>query len=189
MDVNSGPGNAGEPDDRDLDEGGLDLTPRRPDTGSRRSTGRRWGAVGALVLLAGSLVFIAVQARGASLFFLNADEAVAQQGELGDSSFRLQGQVSGTPVRGEGNEPTRFTVTYNDIDVDVRHTGSEPALFKEGLPVVAEGRWSADGATFESTRLLVKHTEDYTSQDDGDYDEENPERIEADVDRADGGAG
>lgn len=189
MDVNPGADHpaVGEPDDRDLDDGGLDLSPRTGAEGSRSAKGRRWGALGVLALLAGSLVFIAVQARGASLFFLNADEAVAQQAELGGSSFRLQGQVSGTPLRGEGNEPTRFTVTYNDVDVDVTHTGSEPALFKEGLPVVAEGHWSADGAVFESNRLLVKHTEEYRSRDDGDYDEDHPDRVE--VESAEGGSG
>ena len=72
------------PDDRDLDEGGLDLTPRTAAAPARRSpVRRRWGAIAVLVALAGVLVFIVVQARGASLYYHNADEAVAQKSELG----------------------------------------------------------------------------------------------------------
>ncbi len=185
MDVTPPPGPPapGEPDDRDLDDGGLDLTPRTdvPGTPARRSGARRWGAIAVLVVLGAVLVGIVVQARGATLFYKNADEAVAERDELGDSRFRLQGVVVGEPVRGEGDEPTTFVVAYNEVDVKVVHTGSEPALFKAGLPVVVEGRWNAAGTAFDSDRLLVKHTEDYKKADDGDYEEKNPDRVDADA--------
>jgi cytochrome c-type biogenesis protein CcmE len=178
-----GPPAPGEPDDRDLDDGGLDLTPRTDAAGAptRRGGARRWGAVAVLVVLGVVLVGIVVQARGATLFYKNADEAVAERDELGDSRFRLQGVVEGEPVRGEGDEPTTFVVAYNEVDVKVVHTGSEPALFKAGLPVVVEGRWNSAGTAFDSDRLLVKHTEDYKKADDGDYEEENPDRVDADA--------
>ena len=152
-----------EPDDRDLDDGGLDLTPRTgPAPRARRSGSQRWLAVGVLVVLALAVGLIVKQFLGDStLYFKNADEAVAERAELGQKRFRLQGTVVGKPERGEGSEPTLFTVSYGGVTVDVEHTGSEPALFKAGLPVVAEGRWSTDGDVFESDRLLVKHTEDY----------------------------
>lgn len=180
MDV-TGPDPAGgfrpdQPDDRDLDDGGLDLTPRTSEAGRARGNGRRWGAMAVLVLLAGTIAFVVVQARGASLYYRNADEAVAQRDELGDTRFRLQGVVIGEPDRGEGNEPTRFAVAYNGVSVDVDHSGSEPALFKEGLPVIVEGSWHQTEDRFISDRLLVKHTEDYKAKDDGDYDEEHPDR-------------
>ena len=48
----------------------------------------------ALIAAVAGLVIIAVRSLGdASLFFLNADEAVAQREELGDDRFRLQGTV------------------------------------------------------------------------------------------------
>lgn len=165
-----------QPDDRDLDEGGLDLTPRTGEGARARGNGRRWGALVVLVLLAGTIVFVVVQARGASLYYRNADEAVAQRDELAGTRFRLQGVVVGEPDRGEGNEPTHFTVAYNGVSVDVAHSGSEPALFKEGLPVVVEGSWHQTDDRFISDRLLVKHTEDYKAKDEGDYDEEHPDR-------------
>jgi cytochrome c-type biogenesis protein CcmE len=168
----------GGPDDRDLDDGGLDLTPRTVGATSRRSPlGRRWGAVAVLVVLAGVVGVVAWQARGATVFFKNADEAVAERESLGTRNFRLQGTVVGQPARGEGNEPTRFAVAYGGVSVDVVHRGSEPALFKAGLPVVVEGHWNTPGTAFESSRLLVKHTEDYQERDNGGYVEENPDRV------------
>lgn len=172
-----GSGHTG-PDDRDLDDGGLDLTPRDAPVGGARGGVRRWGAIGVLVLLVAAVGFVIIQASGATLFYKNADEAVAEKADLGTSRFRLQGTVVGSPDRGEGDQPSRFTVAYNGVSVDVVHTGSEPTLFKSGLPVVVEGQWSEDGRHFESTRLLVKHTEDYKKKDDGDYDEKHPERVD-----------
>ena len=168
----------GGPDDRDLDDGGLDLTPRDTPVSGSRSSFRRWGATGVLVLLVVAVGFVFIQARDATLFYKNADEAVAQKTDLGTSRFRLQGTVVGDPKRGEGDQPSRFTVAYNGVAVDVIHTGSEPTLFKAGIPVVVEGQWSADGTHFESTRLLVKHTEDYKKKDDGDYEDKHPERVD-----------
>lgn len=179
MDVTATPGDGG-PDDRDLDEGGLDLSPR-PDGASRppRSpAARRWGAIvvlGLLVLVIGGIVW---QAKGATLYYKNADEAVAQKASLGSKNFRLQGTVVGRPDRGNGDKPTIFRVAYNGTSVKVVHTGSEPALFKAGLPVVVEGHWNAAGTAFDSQRLLVKHTEDYQKKDKGgEYEKKNPDRV------------
>lgn len=162
------------PDDRDLEEGGLDLTPRVD--ASKRSVGtarRRWAPLIVLGLLGVAVAVILVQAKGASLYFKNADEAVAQKESLGTSRFRLQGTVVGKPK--DQGTATVFKVQYNGVNVTVRHTGSEPALFKAGIPVVAEGHWNAQGTAFDSDRLLVKHDVDYE-----DYDEKNPTRVDGD---------
>lgn len=179
-----------EPDDRDLDDGGLDLTPRTSAAVARRSgPGRRWAAMAVLVGLAGVLVFIVVQAQGASLYYRNADEAVAQKAELGDQRFRLQGVVVGKPV--EDGTAKVFDVAYRGVSVTIRHTGKEPALFKPGLPVVAEGRWNDAGTEFDSDRLLVKHTEDYKKADVDrkEYEQQHPDRVvdEEEVDDEDVG--
>ena len=63
-----------------------------------------------------------------------------------------------------------FDLTYNGATASVAHSGSEPALFENtDIPVVAEGRWKGD--VFQSERLVIKHDEN--------YDEENPDRIDA----------
>ena len=40
------------------------------------------------------------------------------------------------------------------------HSGDPPGLFKDGAPVVCEGRWSK-GAAFDSDRILIKHGNEY----------------------------
>ncbi len=164
-----GPG-IDEPDDRDLDEGGLDLTPRTDRPARAGGPRRRWGALAVLAILGVALVVVVVQARGATVYFKNADEAVHEKDQLGTRRFRLQGTVVGKAVRGD--EAMVFTVAYGGESVKVRHTGAEPALFKPGLPVVAEGHWNEAGTVFESDRLLVKHTENYTKA--------NPDRLDGD---------
>lgn len=160
-----------QPDDRDLDDGGLDLTPRDLEaTASRRTSGRRWAPLIVLGALGIVIVLILLQAGDASLYFKNADEAVAEKESLGDTKFRLQGTVVGEPE--SEDEAIVFTVQYGGVDVKVRHTGSEPALFDAGVPVVAEGRWNEAGTEFDSEKLLIKHDET--------YDEENPERVDGD---------
>lgn len=169
-----------QPDDRDLDEGGLELTPRpAPVPGARRGR-RRWMPLVVLGLLAVIVGVVVVQARGATVFYKNADEAVRERSQLGDKRFRLQGVVVGKPDLSEGDDdPTRFTVSYHGVQVKVVHTGAEPALFKEGLPVVCEGRWNPSGTAFDSNRILVKHTEDYKKKDaDGEYEKEHPGRVD-----------
>lgn len=159
------------PDDRDLDEGGLELTPRDATARPSRRGGRfRWGPLVVLVLLGVVLVFIVAQARGATLYFKNADEAVRDKASLGTRKFQIQGTVVGKPA--DASNATLFTIEYHKVKVRIRHTGSEPAMFKPGIPVVCEGHWNADGKEFDSDRLLVKHDDDYKS-----YDKEHPNRV------------
>lgn len=177
MDVNTEvdprPPAADGPDDRDLDDGGLDLSPRAAAPGRpRRGPARRLLPLLVLVVLGGALAFIVFQARGATVYFKNADEAVAQKASLGDKDFRLQGTVVSARSKAVDGA-IEFVVQFNDVDVKVRHTGSEPAMFKPGIPVVAEGHWNNAGTQFDSHRLLVKHDANYKS-----YDKDNPDRVD-----------
>ncbi|MCU1454029.1 MAG: CcmE/CycJ protein [Acidimicrobiales bacterium] len=127
-----------------------------------------------VLLVAGGLI-LSKGLSSATLFYKNADEAVAQKAQLGQKRFRLQGIVNSTPREGTGS--VEFTVAYNGVAVDVLHTGSEPALFKPGLPVVVEGHWDATAPRFDSDRLLVKHTENYKKVNDPNYGKKHPDRV------------
>jgi cytochrome c-type biogenesis protein CcmE len=139
----------------------LDLTPR-----SRPPRRRRTVLVTvALVLVVAGLVVIAAKSLGdASLFFLNADEAVDQRDDLGDDRFRLQGTVVDGSIT-EGAGEVRFEVAFNDVTVGVAHRGDPPELFQPDIPVVLEGQWQ--GETFASDRILVRHSAEYEA-DNGD---------------------
>jgi cytochrome c-type biogenesis protein CcmE len=103
----------------------------------------------------------------ATVYFRNADEAVAEREELGDQRFRLQGSVVGEGV--ETDEGVTFDVEYNDVSVAVHHVGDPPELFRPGVPVVLEGHWDESGEFFASDRMMVKHDAEYEERED--YDE------------------
>jgi cytochrome c-type biogenesis protein CcmE len=120
-------------------------------------------AVLAVVLVAlGFLVFKGL--NNATLYFYNADEAVAQRDHLGDRRFRLQGTVVGDTVR-KTSDGVQFTVAFNGARVEVHHVGDPPELFQPDIPVVLEGRWAAaGGAWFASDRMMVKHSAAYEAE-------------------------
>lgn len=127
--------------------------------------------IGGVVALA--LTFVLYQGIvNARVFFYNVDEAIAQQAELGDRTFRMQGTVVAESGTSEGGALV-FTVAYNDATAQVRHVGPEPSdLFDLGEPVVVEGHWNGD--VFESSQILVKHDESYV--------EDNPNRVDYNLD-------
>jgi cytochrome c-type biogenesis protein CcmE len=157
---------------------GLNLAPRTgapgapgEDAAAHRGGGRGGNrslvviAIIVVLMVAGALL---VRSLGnATLYFYQANEAVAQKAELADKRFRLFGTVDGSTVQRTADGVT-FTVSYAGATVPVQHVGDPPQLFQSGIPVVLEGRWSADGSTFLSDRILVKHTEEYV--------EKNPDR-------------
>lgn len=159
----------------------MDVTPRADDaTGSpvqgsngapsapRRSRGLLVGVV--LVAVLGAVGFLLVKQVGdASLYYYNADEAVEKRSELGDRRFRVQGTYVGTK-QAVGGEVIRFDIAFGGAKVAIQHSGSEPALFKPGIPVVCEGRWAPDGSVFLSDRIEVKHSETYKA--------DNPTRVD-----------
>lgn len=141
----------------------LDLTPREAPARAHRRRGI--GATLVLVVVVAALVVVAIKALGdASLFFLNADEAVEQRDDLGTDRFRLQGTVVPGTVE-ETTDGVDFQVEFNDVAVDVTHRGDPPELFQPDIPVVLEGNW--EGEVFSSDRILVKHDSEYEA-DNGD---------------------
>ncbi len=114
-----------------------------------------------LALVAGAVAFLLVKGLGdATVFFKNADEAVADRDDLGTKRFRLQGTV-GQRVGTEG-DAVRFDVEYHCVTVQVLHEGDPPELFKPGIPVVLEGSFAAPPSdVYLSDKIFVKHTSEY----------------------------
>jgi cytochrome c-type biogenesis protein CcmE len=147
----------------------LDLTPRSGDPRSGSRT-RNWIIGGLFVVIAGFVLYNAL--TSATVFFLNVDEAIDQQDELGDQVFRIQGLMIDDPVTGADNAIV-FNLAFNGEQAEIHHIGDEPSsLFETGQPIVAEGRWRGD--YFESTLITVKHSEEYV--------EDNPDRVDYELD-------
>jgi cytochrome c-type biogenesis protein CcmE len=148
----------------------MDVTPREapPVAPKRRALG--WGLGIVLVAAVGFLLFKGL--TEASVFFLNVDEAVERQDELGSDRFRIQGYIVSDSVATEG-EYVDFQLTYAGETAQIRHHGNPAEVLHPETPVVLEGAWNGD--RFESDLLLNKHDEV--------YEEENPERLEYDPDQ------
>lgn len=177
--VTPGPGSTlddeASADERGDDAPALDLSPRTPPAGraaSRRGAdGRKWPWVVVLVVIIACIGFVVSRAiTDATLYFYNADEAVAKQQELGVKRFRMQGTVVAGSQQ-QTPEGVAFVVDFNGVDVPVNHAGDPPQLFRDRIPVVIEGHFASvePGAVFASDRILVKHTEE--------YEEKNEDRI------------
>lgn len=146
----------------------MDVTPRpapEPVTPpKRRRNARAWIALAVVLAASG---WILVQGLGsATVYFKTADEAVAQKAKLGTRRIRVEGLVT-SPARNDGDR-VRFTIE-NGKPITVEHLGDPPQLFKVGIPVVLEGRWSTAGPyragdVFESDRIMVKHSSEYKAK-------------------------
>ena len=118
-----------------------------------------------IAVICGALAFLVFQGLGnATTFYRNADDAVAKHDSLGTKRFRLQGVVTPNSIKDVGTA-VEFDVEFNCAVVPVHHVGSRPPLFKSGVPVVLEGAFAGGRSkTFESDRILVRHTEEYRTK-------------------------
>jgi len=171
---------------------GLDLTPRdvAPRSGSRLVP---MLIVGVICV---ALVAVLFQTLGnASLSFTNVDEAVERRAEFGESRFLLQGTpidrastVTGiaTGAAAVADSPSVvFAVAFEGVTANVVHEGNPAETFQPGVPVVLEGHWAADaddevfeamvseglnpnpdGWYFRSSRMMVKHDNEYRVDND-----------------------
>jgi cytochrome c-type biogenesis protein CcmE len=83
------------------------------------------------------------------------------------ATIRLGGLVAPGSVRHTSESSLlEFDVTDATAVVHVRSMGAPPQMFREGIGVVVEGTMTRDGY-FESTRLMVKHGNDYQAPKEG----------------------
>lgn len=115
------------------------------------------------------VVVVLMVSLNSSLVYFNTPTELTEQGpDVG--RLRLGGQV----VPGSVTDTTAgvtFEVTDGRESVKVVYVGAPQQLFQEGIGVVVEGTWN--GSEFHSDTMLVKHDENYES-DEGNYDPEHP---------------
>jgi cytochrome c-type biogenesis protein CcmE len=146
----------------------VELTPRPVAPVRRRRSPWAYGALVAVLLGLGFVVYQGL--TSASLYFYNADEAVAQRADLGQKRFRVQGTVLDGTIE-PTDEGVDFTITFNGTRVDVHHDGDPPELFQPGIPAVLEGHWDPSGDFFASDTIRVKHSEQYQADNQDRLDD------------------
>jgi cytochrome c-type biogenesis protein CcmE len=123
----------------------------------------RWRYVVVALACTGAIVWMLLLMQRNVVFFKTVSEAVRERVQDGTRTMRIGGGVVPDSIT-QRPGGVDFRLTEGGATVVVRHTGSEPQLFKDCAPVVAEGRWEAgtgDPPTFVSSRLLIKHDNDY----------------------------
>jgi cytochrome c-type biogenesis protein CcmE len=126
----------------------------------------RWFIVAGVGLVAVLTGFLLANIGDDLVYYRTTSEVVDDTRPVGAGRFRLGGQVvPGSISADEGG--VRFDVTDGIVTLAVDHRGAPQQLFREGIGVVVEGTW--DGTTFRSDSMIIKHDEQYRTEDGGVY--------------------
>jgi cytochrome c-type biogenesis protein CcmE len=133
-------------------------------------TRRRWrGAslVGILALV-GAFGYLLYGGIGDNLVYYLTPSELAERGDAAyETSVRLGGVVVPESVQWDADAlDLRFTVGDGDTELEVHSRGAPPQMFRDGIEVLVEGRLAASGI-FESTSLMVKHSNEYRAPEEG----------------------
>lgn len=125
-------------------------------------SGKKRGILVAVLVIAGAFVYLLYGGLDKNVVYFLTPQELAAKGTSGmDVPVRLGGQVKAGSVKwDEASRDLRFTVTDGKSDIPVHSTGVPPQMFRDGMGVVVEGRYHADGV-FSSSSLIVKHSNEY----------------------------
>jgi cytochrome c-type biogenesis protein CcmE len=121
-------------------------------------------ALGLVAVIVGFLFF---NLSDALVYYRTPSEVIEDVQADAAARFRLGGQVDAGSVV-DTDEGVDFVVTDGVTAIAVSHTGSPQQLFQEGIGVVVEGTW--DGSRFHSDTMIVKHDEQYRTEDGEEYE-------------------
>ena len=135
--------------------------PPPPSATPARSRRKRRAIIAAGVCVAAivAIVVLAVALSQNVVFFRTVSEAVEKRSSEQGDRLRVAGAVVPGTIA-ETGKGVRFEITDGKATISIVHRGDAPGLFKDGAPVVCEGRWSK-GAAFDSDRILIKHGSEY----------------------------
>lgn len=130
--------------------------------------GRRVALVlGGLVILSGFGYLMYGNIGDSLVYFLTPTELVAKGPAAYDSPARLGGQVVPGSIQWNADAvDLRFRLTDGGTEVEVHSSGAPPAMFRDTIGVIVEGRFTRAGV-FESTNLMVKHSNEYRAPPEG----------------------
>lgn len=136
-------------------------------------------AVGTLVILS-TFGYLAYGGLNENIvYFLTPTELLARGAQGQDAPVRLGGEVRPGSIEWDADRlDLRFVLSDGAREVPVQSKGAPPQMFRDGMGVVVEGRLASDG-TFQSTSLMVKHSNEYRAPEQG----ERPQEIYNDLPR------
>jgi cytochrome c-type biogenesis protein CcmE len=130
---------------------------------------RRPGLFGGAAVVVAAFGYLVYGGIGENLvYFLTPTELLARGEQAYDSPVRLGGDVKPGSVHWDADAlDLRFELTDGAGAVRVHSRGAPPQMFRDGMGVVVEGRLRPEGI-FESTNLMVMHSNEYHADEDGE---------------------
>ena len=119
-------------------------------------------ALGGALLIVGAFAYLLYGGIDSNVvYFLTPHELLAKGTRGIDVPLRLGGQVKPGSVQWNASTlALHFVVTDGMSEVGVTAHGAPPQMFRDGMGVVLEGRFHADGE-FACTNLMVRHSNEY----------------------------
>ena len=129
-------------------------------------------AIGIVAIL-GAFGYLVAGGIGDNLvYFVTPSELLAKGSRAYDAPVRLGGQVEPGTVRWDADRlDLRFRLTDGLKSVAVQSKGAPPQMFRDGMGVVVEGRYTQAGV-FQSTNLMIKHSNEYRAPTSGEKPQE-----------------
>lgn len=129
---------------------------------------KRVGFALALIIVLSSFGYLVYGGIGENLvFFVTPGELLAKGSQAYDKPIRLGGQVVPGTMQWDADAlDLRFTLQDEDGHVVVHSRKAPPAMFREGQGVIVEGKLNRNGI-FESSSVMVKHSNEYRPPEDG----------------------
>lgn len=99
----------------------------------------------------------------------------SETNSIEDKSQRLKlGGFVMEDTIGKENSYTKFKITDGNKEIQIMFDGFIPDLFQENMGVILDGKFEDD--TFFADDMLVKHDNEYISNDGESYNVENYEK-------------
>ena len=118
------------------------------------------------------IIYSSVQiASSNTIFYYTTTEAYENVDVSESERLKLGGFVVSDSVAKTNNAETRFTVTDGNKIVTIIFDGFIPDLFQEEMGVILDGYFQNE--IFYSDDMLVKHDNEYISEDGQTYNVEN----------------
>lgn len=133
---------------------------------------KRAALVVAAVILLGAFGYLLYGGLDKNVvYFLTPQELLAKGPAAVDVPMRLGGMVSPGSVKWDAEKlDLRFEVMDGVKTVQVHSKGAPPQMFRDNMGVVCEGRFR--NGVFESTNLMIKHSEEYRAPKPGQTPQE-----------------
>jgi len=126
-----------------------------------------------LVLFGISLiVFASIRiASNNTIYYYTTSEAIENITEISSERIKLGGFVVSESVSKGSIDETNFEITDGNKTIKIVFDGFIPELFQDEMGVILDGYF--ENNIFYSDDMLVKHDNEYISEDGETYDVEN----------------